>query len=193
MDEEQNDIVPSFTELGMKDYDKTNDIIRFYYFFKRQEECHDMSHNNLDTWIIRQLASFAYNKLQESDNSITDNYIKYQYHYNAQHTVLEIIHGNTGHTSIRSDCAIIDDNIKQDINNYLHNYANIYGFLSLDITYTSVYEAYISTIKSNKEDNYKPIAYTTFTQIWHEVAPDIRFMTKASDLYDRCEQLHIKI
>ncbi|CAG8753566.1 16823_t:CDS:2, partial [Cetraspora pellucida] len=95
------------------------------------------------------------------------------------------------------------------INNYLHNYANIYGFpspgrniknnampiisLPTDITYTSVYEAYISTIKSNKEDNYKHIAYITFTQIWHEVAPDIRFMTKASDLCDRCEQLCIKI
>ncbi|CAG8635997.1 6016_t:CDS:2 [Cetraspora pellucida] len=230
MDEEQNDIAPSFTELGMEEYDETNDIIRqnvqelwefwqkkectcrksktkkktcyekigFYYFFKRQEECHDMSHNNLDTWIMGQLASFAYNKLQESDNLITDNRIKYQYRYDAHHImcltaylkltgisscrldrikshiknngIVEIIHGNIGRTSIRPDRVVIDNKMKQDINNYLHNYANIYGFpspgrnmkndvmpiisLPTDMTYTSLKPAFIAAVAPSIYNKY---------------------------------------
>ncbi|CAG8496146.1 18019_t:CDS:2, partial [Cetraspora pellucida] len=45
-----------------------------------------------------------------------------------------------------------------------------------------VYKAYISTIKSNKEVNYKPIAYTTFIQIWHEV--DVESKQKYQGEYD---------
>ncbi|RIB04456.1 hypothetical protein C2G38_2222344 [Gigaspora rosea] len=56
--------------------------IGFNRFFKRQEECRNMSHNNLDTWIKGQLASFAY-----SDNSTTQNRIKYQYRYDNQNIV----------------------------------------------------------------------------------------------------------
>ncbi|CAG8666315.1 2204_t:CDS:2, partial [Cetraspora pellucida] len=65
--------------------------------------------------------------------------------------------------------------------------------LPINTTYNSIYEEYISTIKSIKGENYKIMAYTTFLKIWKEVASDIRFMTKASDLCDTCEQLRAKI
>ncbi|CAG8651958.1 13157_t:CDS:1 [Cetraspora pellucida] len=236
---EQNDIikiVPSFSELGLDEYDEMNEIIRqtiqelwefwqegrcicrkskskktacfkkigFYQFFKRQEECCNMSYNNLDTWIKGQLASFAYN-----DNSTVQNHIKYQYCYDSQHIVClptyltlvtisscrldrikmhiknngiaEIVYGNTERTSIRHDRAITNDKIKYELSNYLHNYANLYRFpllgrnmqnysiaiisLPINTTYTSIYKEYVAMIKSNKDENYKIIAYTTFLQI----------------------------
>lgn len=208
--------------------------IGFRQFFKRQEECRNMSHNVLDTWIKGQLASFAYHELQENE---VQSRIKYQYRYNNKlvtclptyltlvgisssrldrikahmksYGMEEIIHGNTGRSSIRPNRAIIDDQIKQEISKYLNNYADLYGFpspgrslrnnstpvvsLPRDKTYTSVYEEYVINVQSNKDEDYRILAYRSFYRIWKEVAPHIRFMTQASDLCDKCEQLRAKI
>ncbi|CAG8609531.1 4205_t:CDS:1, partial [Cetraspora pellucida] len=194
--------------------------IGFCRFFKRQEECRNMPHDDLDVWIKGQLASFAYSselpkqkkKLQESDNFIVRDCFTYQYRYDAQYimclsTYLKLIgissswfdrikahiknygmikpiHGNTGHSSIRPDHAIINDQVKQELNYYIRNYASFYGFpspvrcirhdamsiilLPINTTYNSIYEEYIITIKSIKGENYKAIAYTTFLKIWKE-------------------------
>ncbi|CAG8461816.1 14781_t:CDS:2 [Cetraspora pellucida] len=273
---EQNNLVPSFAELNLEEFDETDDLIcqrvqelwefwqknectcrkskkktkscfekiGFSQFFKRQEECHNMTHNNLDIWIKGQLASFAFNdesskqkNSQELNNSTANNRVKYRYHYNAQHIVClptylaligisssrldrikahiksngmaEIFHGNTGRASTRPNRAIIDDQAKQELNNFLRNYANIHGYpspgryirkstmpiisLPTDTTYTDVYEEYVTTIKSIKGEDYKAMALSTFYQIWNEIAPDIRFLSKASDLCDKCEQLRATV
>ncbi|CAG8686499.1 15724_t:CDS:2 [Cetraspora pellucida] len=176
-----------------------------------------MSHNCLDTWIQGQLASFAYSESSEQNNSQElNNRIKYQYCYNAHYIahirsngMTEITHGNSGRISIRSDRAFIDDQTKQELNNFLHNYATIHGYpspgrhmqkstmpiisLPMDTTYNSIYEEYINTVKFIKGEDYKAMAFSTFHQIWNEIAPDIRFMSKASDLCDKCEQLRANI
>ncbi|CAG8737377.1 6969_t:CDS:2 [Cetraspora pellucida] len=184
--------------------------IGFYRFFIRQEECRNMSHNNLDTWIQGQLALFAYNEsLLNKKNSQELNNSAIQNPHIKNNGMTEIIHGNTECTSIRYDRAVIDNELKQELSNYLQNNANLHEFpspcrnmqnysipiilLPIDQTYTSIYEEYVTMIKSNKNKDYKVIAYTTFLQIWKEVAPHIRFMTKASDLCDKCEQLCAKI
>ncbi|CAG8536913.1 17057_t:CDS:2 [Cetraspora pellucida] len=172
-------------------------------------------------------------KIQDPNNIITRDRFNYQYRYDAQHivclsTYLKLIgisssrldrikthikdygmakpiHGNMGRPSIRSDHAIINEQVKQELNNYIRNYATFYGLplpirhlrndamsiilLPINTTYNSIYEEYISTIKSIKGENYKIMAYTTFLKIWKEVASDIRFMTKASDL---CDTYHVE-
>ncbi|CAG8514419.1 10147_t:CDS:2 [Cetraspora pellucida] len=241
-DIEQNDlydIMPTFAELGMKEYDEADDMIRQHVQELRQEECRKMSYNSLDSWIKGQLAAFAFSEFPKNKKTSQESRsrITYQYRYDAQHTVcmstyaaltgislarlhrikssiknegiVENIHGNIGRTFIRSDRAIVDEEIKQEINNFIHNYANIHGFpspgrhmrqnaipiisLPVGTRYTDVYEEYIKFIELTKSENYKIIAYITFFKIWKEVVYDVRLMTKASDLCDKCEQLRAEI
>ncbi|CAG8636720.1 17275_t:CDS:2 [Cetraspora pellucida] len=226
---EQNDIDnirPTFSELQLEEFDETDNII-CQNVQELQEECRNMSHDDLDIWIKGQLASFAYSelpkqkkKLQELDNLqfmivlIIDiiclsTYLKL---IGISSSCLDQIKAhikNYGMAKPVHDHAIINDQVKQELNYYIHKYANFYGFpspvrhmrhdamsivlLPINTTYNSIYEKYISTIKFIKSEDYKAMAYTTFLKIWKEVAPDIQFMTKASDLCDTCEQLYAKI
>ncbi|CAG8572967.1 10643_t:CDS:2 [Cetraspora pellucida] len=144
---EQNEIynlAPSFAELNLENYDKTDDLIYI--------------------WIKGQLASFAFNdesfkqKKSQLNNSTTNNHVKYQYHYNAQHivclpTYLVLI-------GISSSWL---DQIKAHIKS--NGMAEIFYSNTGYTTYTSVYEEYVITIKS----------------------------INASDLCDKCKQLHASI
>ncbi|CAG8751220.1 20606_t:CDS:2, partial [Gigaspora rosea] len=174
-----------------------------------------------------QLASFAYsesseqNNSQESKNRITATMHNITYAstyliligisssrldrikaHIRSNGITEIIHGNTGCASIRPDRAIIDDQTKQELNNFLHNYANIHGYPSpgrhmqkstMPVILLPTDEEYINTIKFIKGEDYKAMAFSIFHQIWNEIAPDIRFMSKASDLCEKCEQLRANI
>ncbi|CAG8739891.1 11614_t:CDS:2, partial [Cetraspora pellucida] len=158
---------------------------------------------------------------KKSSQKLRDR-ITYQYCYDAQHIVClptyivltgvfssrldriklyiknnsteEMVHGNIGRTFIQSNRATINEEILQEVNNFIHNYVNIHRFpLPADTTYYNVYEEYVNYIQSIKDNNYKIMSYKTFLQVWKEITPEIRLMSKASDLCDKCEQLHAEI
>ncbi|CAG8457663.1 16853_t:CDS:2 [Cetraspora pellucida] len=96
-DIEQNDlydIMPSFTELEMEEYDEADDMI-----------CQH----------VQEFESPKNKKTSQESYS---------------HRIVKNIYGNIECIFIRFDHTIVDEEIKQEINNFIYNYINIHGFPS---------------------------------------------------------------
>ncbi|CAG8535937.1 16620_t:CDS:2 [Cetraspora pellucida] len=111
---EPNDIyniAPSFSELELKEFDKMDNII-CQNVQELQEECCNMPHDDLD------LIGISLSRLDRIKAHIKN------------YGMVKPIHSNTGHSSIRPDYAIVNDQVKQELNYYIHNYASFYEFPS---------------------------------------------------------------
>ncbi|CAG8497715.1 5132_t:CDS:2 [Cetraspora pellucida] len=123
-DIEQEDIYNialPFVELGIDEYDETNNIIhqniRFCKFFKQQEMCYNILHDIcLPTYIVLTVVSSS--RLDQIKSYIKNN------------STEEMVHSNIECTFIQSNHATINEKILQEVNNFIHNYVNIHGFPS---------------------------------------------------------------
>ncbi|CAG8775223.1 19377_t:CDS:2 [Cetraspora pellucida] len=91
-----------------------------------------MTYNSLDSWIKGQLVAFAFSESPKNKKTKISLAQLYQIKSSIKNKgIIKNIHGNIEYTFIQSDHAIVDEEIKQEINNFIHNYTNIHGFPSL--------------------------------------------------------------
>src|SRR4051812_41779807 len=82
------------------------------------------------------------------------------------------VHGNIGKMPLRKTKMVIDQNIKEEVKNFILNYAKTHGlpnlgktkrannitiFLPTEMTYKSVYEDFLNSLKEN--NNLKQLKY----------------------------------
>lgn len=111
------------------------------------------------------------------------------------------VHGNTDRTPQWKTKMLVDDNLKEELKNFLESYADTHGlpdpgksknknhpiiFLPTDMTYKSVHQDFITSRK--EDDKLKSLKFGLFLKLWHQLTPHIQFMPPRSDLCDTCQQ-----
>jgi hypothetical protein len=130
-----------------------------------------------------------------------------QTHYQ-KYGLIERVHGNTGKASKRNSKVYVDFNITTSVKEYLTNYGIINGlpspmrhrndsgnfiYLPTNESYTSVYKKYMEHYYFEHDENEKIISYSTFRRLWHELIPNLKFQSPASDLCETCEEYKAKM
>jgi hypothetical protein len=106
------------------------------------------------------------------------------------------LHGNIGKIPQRKTKMLIDQNIRETVENFIKLYAEKYGLpspektitlLPTDMSYKSVHKDFLDSLP--EDSNLKKLKYHAFYKIWHQLVPHIGFMSPRSDLCDTCHQL----
>jgi hypothetical protein len=139
--------------------------------------------------------------------SITDYMLKTLQDDLQTNGLLERLHKNTGRIPKIKSRALVDLDVGLMVKQYLLQYANIFGlpspmrhlndsdafiYLPTGKTYTSVY----NELKPHFYEEYadkQVISYHTFRKLWHELIPNLKFQSPASDLCDNCEMFKAKM
>lgn len=109
------------------------------------------------------------------------------------------IHGNIGRMPRWNTKMFIDENAEWEVKIFLLGYAEKHGspdptnstiFLPTDMSYTSVHRDFIASRRAeiDEVDELKFLKYETFLKLWHELTPNIKFMSPRTDLCDTCHQ-----
>ena len=116
------------------------------------------------------------------------------------------IHGNIGKVSFRKSKMMIDQDIKKSAKDFIEKFAKTHGlpnirrtkrannitiFLPTEMTYKSVHDDFLNSLEA--DSNLKQLRYRSFCNIWHELTPQIGFMSPRSDLCDTCHKFRNEI
>ena len=120
----------------------------------------------------------------------------------------ERVHGNTGRIPRQDFRVFVDFNITSSIKQYLTQYGIINGlpspmrhrndsgnfiYFPTSENYTSVYKKYKEHFYLEHDDDENIISYSTFRKLWHEIMPNLKFQSPASDLCETCEDFKAKM
>ncbi|CAB5362839.1 unnamed protein product [Rhizophagus irregularis] len=120
----------------------------------------------------------------------------------------ERTHGNTGCVSRRNLRVFVDFNITSSIKEFLTQYGTIHGlpspmrhqndsgnfiYLPTNENYTLIYNKYKEHYCLEHSENENIISYSTFRRLWHELMPNLKFQSPASDLCETCEEFKAKM
>ncbi|CAG8728629.1 12070_t:CDS:1, partial [Gigaspora rosea] len=71
--------------------------------------------------------------------------------------------------------------------------SGVFIYLPTGQTYVSVYNEYKKSFYLTHNESEKIISYFTFRKLWYEIAPNIRFQPRASDLCEVCTSFKAKL
>jgi hypothetical protein len=115
----------------------------------------------------------------------------------------ERTHGNLGKVPILYSRALVDYETANMVKQFILQYANIHGlpsplrlrddsasvtYLPTDKTYMSIYNEYKNHINLAFDQFGNIITYNTFRNLWHQLTPNIKFQSAASDLCETFKQ-----